>query len=153
MGAVARWVAGRTLDLISARERGWPWDARRRRQRGLQWVSYWTRPVLCAYENHNRLGFNGLVVMISVLHTEGLRFDPGLNQFLLRVLTTYWKVIFLKNLGQKSRGQICGHMTHKADWNVVQAKNRSHPHGRSRLYKFPLIISDRVPSLECSRAG
>jgi hypothetical protein len=24
--------------------------------------------------------FNGLVVMISVLHTEGLRFDPGLNQ-------------------------------------------------------------------------
>jgi hypothetical protein len=30
-----------------------------------------------------RLGFNGLVVMISVLHTEGLRFDPGLNHFLL----------------------------------------------------------------------
>ena len=26
--------------------------------------------------------FNGLVVMISVLHTEGLQFDPGLNHFL-----------------------------------------------------------------------
>ena len=30
-------------------------------------------------ENVNYSGFNGLVVMISVLHTEGLRFDPGLN--------------------------------------------------------------------------
>ena len=27
----------------------------------------------------NKLWFNGLVVMISVLHTEGLRFDPGLG--------------------------------------------------------------------------
>ena len=25
---------------------------------------------------------NGLVVMISVLHTEGLQFDPGLDHFL-----------------------------------------------------------------------
>jgi hypothetical protein len=59
-----------------------------------------------------RLGFNGLVVMISVLHTEGLRFDPGLNHFLLlfgqincrkllRALTTYRNVIFLKPLEQK----------------------------------------------------
>jgi hypothetical protein len=30
-------------------------------------------------------GFNGLVVMISVLHTEGPEFDPQLNHFLLRM--------------------------------------------------------------------
>jgi hypothetical protein len=35
---------------------------------------------LCVYRETDRLWFNGLVVMISVLHTEGLRFDPGLNQ-------------------------------------------------------------------------
>ena len=38
---------------------------------------------LCDYGGRHRLWFNGLVVMISVLHTEGLRFDPGLNQSFL----------------------------------------------------------------------
>lgn len=33
--------------------------------------------------NNIKYRFRGLVVMISVLHTEGPQFDPGRNQFFL----------------------------------------------------------------------
>lgn len=37
--------------------------------------------VRCTFNGSTTCRFNGLVVMISVLHTEGLQFEPGLNHF------------------------------------------------------------------------